>query len=169
LFEAGKTAIGLYLGKSGVTESYAAAGSLVVLLAWVYYAAQIFLLGAEFTKIYADEHGSLVGAKAVAATQVAAAQAEAGTDRVVPAAGATVRSTDGSADEETVLARTADAQREVDRRMQAATATLARKAVLLAAVTVVNAVVEHWNRQQRKLARRNASAGRRATARSRSR
>ena len=45
LFEVGKLLIGLYLGKSGVTESFAAAGSLVVLLAWVYYAAQIFLLG----------------------------------------------------------------------------------------------------------------------------
>jgi membrane protein len=64
LFEAGKLLIGLYLGKSGVTESFAAAGSLVVLLAWVYYAAQIFLLGAEFTKAYADEHGSLAGQQA---------------------------------------------------------------------------------------------------------
>lgn len=54
LFEVGKFLIGLYLGKSNVTESFAAAGSLVVLLAWVYYASQIFLLGAEFTKVYAD-------------------------------------------------------------------------------------------------------------------
>jgi membrane protein len=60
LFEVGKVLIGLYLGKSGVTESFAAAGSLVVLLAWVYYAAQIFLLGAEFTKVYA-EHARLGG------------------------------------------------------------------------------------------------------------
>ena len=59
LFEAGKLLIGLYLGKSGITESFQAAGSLVVLLAWVYYAAQIFLLGAEFTKVYARSHGSL--------------------------------------------------------------------------------------------------------------
>jgi membrane protein len=58
LFEAGKVAIGLYLGKSAMRETFAAAGSLVVLLAWVYYAAQVFLLGAEFTKAYADEHGS---------------------------------------------------------------------------------------------------------------
>ena len=63
LFEVGKLLISLYLGKSGVTESFAAAGSLVVLLAWVYYAAQIFLLGAEFTKVYADEHGSLSAAE----------------------------------------------------------------------------------------------------------
>ena len=56
LLEVGKLLIGLYIGKSGVTESFAAAGSLVVLLAWVYYAAQIFLLGAEFTRVYAAEH-----------------------------------------------------------------------------------------------------------------
>jgi membrane protein len=68
LFEVGKLLIGLYIGKSGVTESFAAAGSLVVLLAWVYYAAQIFLLGAEFTKVYADEHGSKSAGKAMAQT-----------------------------------------------------------------------------------------------------
>jgi membrane protein len=61
LFEVGKLLIGLYIGKSGMTETFQAAGSLVVLLAWVYYAAQIFLLGAEFTKAYADAHGSLSG------------------------------------------------------------------------------------------------------------
>ena len=58
LFEVGKLLIGLYIGKSGVTESFAAAGSLVVLLAWVYYAAQIFLLGAEFTRVYATERAN---------------------------------------------------------------------------------------------------------------
>jgi membrane protein len=68
LFEVGKLLIGLYLGKSRVTETFAAAGSLVVLLAWVYYGAQIFLLGAEFTKVYADEHGSLAAAKAIQKT-----------------------------------------------------------------------------------------------------
>lgn len=61
LFQAGKTLIALYLSRSGVTEAFAAAGSLVAVLAWVYYAAQIFLLGAEFTKVYAREHGSLRG------------------------------------------------------------------------------------------------------------
>lgn len=75
LFETGKLLIGLYIGKSGITESFQAAGSLVVLLAWVYYAAQIFLLGAEFTKVYADECGSLSAARATAATE---ATAEAG-------------------------------------------------------------------------------------------
>lgn len=73
LFEAGKVLIGLYIGKSGITESFQAAGSLVVLLAWVYYAAQIFLLGAEFTKVYADEHGSASAARAADATQKTAA------------------------------------------------------------------------------------------------
>ncbi|WP_313077171.1 YihY/virulence factor BrkB family protein [Melaminivora sp.] len=69
LFEAGKVLIGLYIGKSGITESFQAAGSLVVLLAWVYYAAQIFLLGAEFTKVYADERGSTSGTRATDATR----------------------------------------------------------------------------------------------------
>ena len=59
LFTAGKFLIGLYLGKSGVTSGFGAAGSVVVLLVWVYYSAQIFLLGAEFTSIYAFRYGSL--------------------------------------------------------------------------------------------------------------
>jgi membrane protein len=53
LFSLGKVLIGLYIGRSGVTSSFGAAGSLVVLLLWVYYSAQIFLLGAEFTRTYA--------------------------------------------------------------------------------------------------------------------
>ena len=83
LFELGKFLIGLYLGKSGVNESFAAAGSLVVLLAWVYYAAQIFLLGAEFTKVYADDRGSKCGVDAIAATRHSAQVAADGTDNVV--------------------------------------------------------------------------------------
>ena len=82
LFEFGKFAIGLYLGKSGVNESFAAAGSLVVLLAWVYYAAQIFLLGAEFTKVYSEDNGSHAGVNAGAATRNSAALAAAGTEAV---------------------------------------------------------------------------------------
>jgi membrane protein len=62
LFEVGKFGIGLYLGKSGLSDSFAGAGALVILLAWVYYAAQIFLLGAEFTKVYAHAQGSAQGA-----------------------------------------------------------------------------------------------------------
>jgi membrane protein len=53
LFVIGKFALGLYLGKSAVGSSYGAAGSLVVLLLWVYYSAQILFFGAEFTQVYA--------------------------------------------------------------------------------------------------------------------
>ena len=66
LFEVGKILIGLYIGKSSITSSFAAAGSLVVLLVWVYYSAQIFLLGAEFTWVYANDHGSLAGSQQAA-------------------------------------------------------------------------------------------------------
>jgi len=59
LFSLGKFLIGLYIGKTGVASSYGAAGTLVVLLVWVYYSAQIFLLGAEFTKAYASSRGTL--------------------------------------------------------------------------------------------------------------
>jgi membrane protein len=58
LFNIGKTFIGWYIGSSAVASSYGAAGGLIVLLLWVYYSAQIFLFGAEFTKIYANAHGS---------------------------------------------------------------------------------------------------------------
>ena len=59
LFSLGKYAIGLYLGTSGVASSFGAAGSLIALLLWVYYSAQIFFLGAEFTRQYALWFGSL--------------------------------------------------------------------------------------------------------------
>ncbi len=58
LFTVGKVLIGLYLGKSSIASGFGAAGSLVVLLAWVYYSAQVFLLGAEYTWVYAKQHGS---------------------------------------------------------------------------------------------------------------
>jgi membrane protein len=59
LFSLGKYAIGLYLGNSAVASSFGAAGSLIALLLWVYYSAQIFFLGAEFTRQYALQFGSL--------------------------------------------------------------------------------------------------------------
>ena len=58
LFNIGKSLIGWYIGSSAVASSYGAAGGLIVLLLWVYYSVQTFLLGAEFTKIYANRHGS---------------------------------------------------------------------------------------------------------------
>jgi membrane protein len=58
LFTIGKSLISLYIGSSTVASSYGAAGSLIVVLLWIYYSAQIFLLGAEFTKVYASHHGS---------------------------------------------------------------------------------------------------------------
>ncbi|MDP9170119.1 MAG: YihY/virulence factor BrkB family protein [Acidobacteriota bacterium] len=57
-FAVGKFLIGFYLGTAGVGSAYGAAGSLVVLLVWVYYSAQIFLYGAEFTHVYASHRGS---------------------------------------------------------------------------------------------------------------
>ena len=59
LFTVGKLAIGFYLGHSAIASAYGAAGSLAVLLVWLYYSAQIFLFGAEFTKIYADHRALL--------------------------------------------------------------------------------------------------------------
>ena len=59
LFTLGKYAIGAYIGNSGVADSFGAAGSLIALLLWVYYSAQIFFLGAEFARQYALQIGSL--------------------------------------------------------------------------------------------------------------
>jgi membrane protein len=58
LFTVGKTLIGLYLGKSSMASAYGAAASLAIILAWVYYAAQILFFGAELTQVYARRHGS---------------------------------------------------------------------------------------------------------------
>ena len=59
LFTIGKLLIGVFIGKSGVTSVFGAAASLAVVLIWVYYSAQIFLMGAEFTWVYAHTFGSL--------------------------------------------------------------------------------------------------------------
>jgi membrane protein len=58
LFTLGKALIGFYIGRSGVVSAFGAAGSLIVVLLWVYYSAQIFLIGAEFTWVYANTFGS---------------------------------------------------------------------------------------------------------------
>lgn len=61
LFTLGQAALGRYLGTSGLGSVYGAAGSLVVILVWVYYSAQVFFLGAEFTHVYAACYGSRAG------------------------------------------------------------------------------------------------------------
>jgi len=58
LFDLGKSLIGLYLGSSKIASTYGAASSLAIVLIWIYYSAQIFLFGAEFTQVYARQHGS---------------------------------------------------------------------------------------------------------------
>ena len=60
LFTMGKFAIGMYIGKAGIGSAYGAAGSIVILITWVYYSAQILFFGAEFTQVFAKTHGSRV-------------------------------------------------------------------------------------------------------------
>jgi membrane protein len=61
LFVAGESLIGTYIGRTGVTSGFGATASLVVVLLWVYYSAQIFLFGAEFTWAYSHKFGSRKG------------------------------------------------------------------------------------------------------------
>ena len=75
LFTIGKLAIGAYIGRSEVASQFGAAASLAVLLVWVYYAAQVFLLGAEFTRVYAHLHGSRSGEPLPPPPQAAARRA----------------------------------------------------------------------------------------------
>jgi membrane protein len=58
LFTIGQQLIGLYLGQSSMASTYGAAGSVMILLLWVYYSCQIVLFGAEFTRVYAQRHGT---------------------------------------------------------------------------------------------------------------
>ncbi len=58
LFNVGKLLIGLYLGTAAIASAYGAAASVVVFIVWVYYSGQVFFLGAEFTKVFADHYGS---------------------------------------------------------------------------------------------------------------
>jgi membrane protein len=74
LFTIGKFLIGLYLGKSSIASAYGAAGSLVIIVVWVYYSAQILLLGAEFTKVYVKRRGSRARGTAVPITAKRAEQ-----------------------------------------------------------------------------------------------
>jgi membrane protein len=65
-FMIGKWALGLYLGSGAAASVYGAASSLISLLLWIYYSAQILLFGAEFTQVYPDRYGSHVEAAAYA-------------------------------------------------------------------------------------------------------
>lgn len=78
LFVIGKFALGLYIGKAAVGSAYGAAGSLVVILIWVYWSAQILFFGAEFTQVYARSRGSMAGKAAVPALPAAPAAVKRG-------------------------------------------------------------------------------------------
>src|SRR5919199_4252277 len=81
LFTIGKFVLGLYLGKSSAGSAYGAAGSLIVVLLWVYYSAQILFFGAEFTQVYANTYGSRVVPSPDAVPLTPEAQAEQGMPR----------------------------------------------------------------------------------------
>lgn len=76
LFNLGNVAVGLYLGRAGVVAMYGAAGSAVVILLWVYFSAQLFLYGAEFTEVYARRYGRGLTAREAREVRVAEDQAE---------------------------------------------------------------------------------------------
>jgi membrane protein len=78
LFTIGKFLIGLYIGKSAIASGFGAAGSVVVVVVWVYYSAQIFLFGAEFTWVYANAYGSRRAAQPAKPADAAAQAALAG-------------------------------------------------------------------------------------------
>jgi membrane protein len=81
LFTIGKTLIGLYLGRSTVASVYGAAGSLIVMLLWVYYSAQIVFFGAEFTKVYSRRLGAVVIPDRAAVSLTVVARTGQGKDR----------------------------------------------------------------------------------------
>jgi membrane protein len=74
LFNVGKLLVGLYLARSSVTSAFGATGSLVIVLLWVWYSAQILFFGAKFTQVYSNRYGShfepVPGAEAVAVKEV---------------------------------------------------------------------------------------------------
>jgi membrane protein len=78
LFTVGRHVIGQYLGRVGVGERYGASRSLVALLVWVYYSAQILFLGAEFTKVWSRRHGARLVPTAGAMPLTEEARAQAG-------------------------------------------------------------------------------------------
>jgi membrane protein len=81
LFTIGKSLIGLYLGRSTAASAYGAAGSLVIVLIWIYYSAQVLFFGAEFTKVYARRSGNWVVPDEKALPITDEARAHQGMDR----------------------------------------------------------------------------------------
>lgn len=81
LFNLGQFAIGLYLGKSGVASAYGAAGSVIVLLLWVYYSSQIVLFGAELTRAYVESSGRPLALKENAVPVLSAVEAAAAAEK----------------------------------------------------------------------------------------
>ncbi len=84
LFSLGRFLMGLYLGRASVTSAYGAAGSLVIILLWIYYSSQILFFGAEFTKTFADKFGSHIRPSANAELVTAEAKAMQGTPNSGP-------------------------------------------------------------------------------------
>jgi len=97
LFTIGKWALGLYLGNAAPGSVYGAAGSILLFLAWIYYAAQILFIGAEFTQVYANRYGSeiVADANAIPLTEEKRVQPDMPHDE-------TVAHRQGRTDEETV-------------------------------------------------------------------
>jgi membrane protein len=95
LFTIGKSLIGWYLGSSAVASSYGAAGGLIVLFLWIYYSTQIFLAGAEFTKVYATVRGR--GPVPAAVEPAASGTAQAGRSKPASANGAKLSSVERAA------------------------------------------------------------------------
>ncbi|MDB5826346.1 MAG: Ribonuclease [Variovorax sp.] len=143
LFEIGKFLIGLYLGKSGMADSFAGAGSLVILLAWVYYAAQIFLLGAEFTKVYARAHGS--------ARDEQVSETSPGSENVLPAATALPGLSKGNEATTTVaVGDIAARQAALDQRVSQAAAKLLPRMLLLGTMAALRIFAERRLRAEGK-------------------
>jgi membrane protein len=93
LFSVGRILLGLYLGRAGTTSAYGAAGSLVIVLLWIYYSAQILFFGAEFTQVYARRYDRQIEPSANAVRVSAAERANQGME------GSKTQDTKGSATE----------------------------------------------------------------------
>ncbi|MDM0071732.1 YihY/virulence factor BrkB family protein [Variovorax sp. J31P207] len=136
LFEIGKALLGLYLGKSGMANSFAGAGSLVLLLAWVYYAAQIFLLGAEFTKVYALEHGS-------ASSEVTAPDLQSEATKL-----------DSALSDDAYVTRSAELHKDLELRVSKAVSSLVPKLAALGVMAVLGVLTDKRMKSIQKRRRR---------------